>query len=116
MKHDGEVSQRGKQEKQMQNGTVKLKKKRPFVRSLPPKLFMLFASLCTWATKTTSPCTEFLANLQSSGEVLGVLHSSLLGLQTSLWLDVRRHPLPQFSSAFASWRTQQKCSLFTPIC
>lgn len=27
MKRDGEVSRRGKEEKQMQNGTVKLKKK-----------------------------------------------------------------------------------------
>lgn len=80
MKCDGEVSQRGKQEKQMQNGTVKLKKNpRAFCLQPSPEAALLLASLCTEATNTSSPSAEFAANLQSS-EVLGVLHSSLLGL------------------------------------
>ena len=112
MKRDGEVSQRGKQEKQMQNRTVELKKRAFSSQSSPEAVSVTaYITLCT-GYQTFSSCAEFAANLQSS-EVLGVLHSSLLGLQTSLWLGMRRHPV--FIS-LCQLENPEKCSLFPPVC
>lgn len=41
MKCDGEVSRRGKEEKQMQNGTVKLKKRAFFLQSSPEAVYVI---------------------------------------------------------------------------
>lgn len=71
---------------------------------------LLLGSWCTQATET-SPRTESPANLQSRGEVLGVLRSSVLSLQTRLWLGVRSCHQPLLTG-----ESNKNASLCTPMC